>query len=161
MMGIHMNPVQLTMRRFLLPAARAAGALDFWPPLPGVSRPYVFNGFRDNVLTSNREMFDWYRQILIDHPRLQMGMPTMRWIDEALKEIAWIKAQGLIPCPSLMLLGTREQVVEPKSTHNHAAELGAELVEIEGARHDLLDEAEPMYGAVWAAIDGFLKRCNL
>ena len=38
------------------------------------------------------------------------------------------------------------------------ASLGAELVEIEDARHELLLEAEPMRTQVWAAIDRFLAQ---
>lgn len=161
MMGILMTPVQAQMRRFLLPMARAAGALDLWPPLPGRAQPYVFQGFEGNVLTSNREMFEWYIEILRDHPRLQVALPTMRWVDEALREIAWLRRQGPLDCPSLVLVGTCEAVVDPQAARTCAVETDSRLVMIEGGRHDLLVEPEPISAQCWREIDALLDESGV
>ncbi len=55
------------------------------------------------------------------------------------------------------MLGSREEVVDPALVRAIAARLKVELVEIEGARHEVLIEAEPMRTQVWAAIDRFLE----
>jgi alpha-beta hydrolase superfamily lysophospholipase len=60
-------------------------------------------------------------------------------------------------CPVLCLVGTAERVVDVAAIRRGAARIGARLAEIEGARHLLLAEAEPMRGAAWAAIDAFLE----
>ncbi len=49
-----------------------------------------------------------------------------------------------------------ERVVDVAAIRRGAARIGARLAEIEGARHLLLAEAEPMRAAAWAAIDDFL-----
>jgi alpha-beta hydrolase superfamily lysophospholipase len=53
-------------------------------------------------------------------------------------------------------MGSREAVVDQAAVRAGAARLGLELVLIEGGRHEVLIEAEPMRSRAWAAIDRFL-----
>ena len=108
------------------------------------------------MLTGDRAVFDWLVAALRRDPALQLAMPTLGWMGAAFAEIAWLARQGPLDCPGLCLLGSREQVVDPAAARAGAGRPGAELVEIEGARHEVLIEAEPMRGQAWAAIDRFL-----
>lgn len=157
MLGIVMGRFTRYLSRVVLPVARRTGRTGHWPPLPRMARPYAFAGFRDNLLTGDREMFDWLAATLRAHRELQLAMPTLGWVAEAMSEMAWLGRQGQLECPALCLLGSRERIVIPKAVRAGAARTGARLEEIAGARHDLLMEAPPIRARVWQAIDRFLS----
>ncbi len=161
MLGIAMGRVQRALCRLLLPLARALGRDEAWPPLPGRGTPYVFSDFADNVLTEDRVQFDWMAEALRRDPSLQLGMPTLGWLDAALAEIAWLKRQGPLSVPGLCLLGSDESVVDPAAVRRGAVRLGLELAEIPGARHELMVAAEPARAVVWERVDRFLEAQRL
>jgi lysophospholipase len=157
MLGIAMPSLMQPVSAATLWIARKLGKMAAWPPFGPVDQPYVFTGFEGNVLTGDPVLFDWMAAALRRNPALQLAQPTLGWMDAAFTEMTWLARQGRLACPGLCLLGSREAVVDPKAARAGAARLGAELVEIEGARHEVLIEAEPMRGQVWAAIDRFLE----
>lgn len=136
--------------------ARLAGRLDGWPPFGRVNLPYVFEGFDNNVLTSDREMFDWMVAVLRAEPRLQLAMPTLNWMAEAARECRLIRRYGPLGRPGLCLLGSAEAVVSPQAIRAAIARLDAELVEIGGARHEIFIERTDLREKAWSAIDRFL-----
>jgi lysophospholipase len=158
MMGIVLAPWLRPVRGLTLAIARGAGQLESWPPFGRMDRPYIFSGFEGNVLTSDRELFDWMAAAIRQAPELQLAMPTLGWMDAAYREMDWLAGQGPPGCPTLWLVGSEERVVEPAAVHRAAARTGGQLAEIAGARHELLAEAEPMRGRAWEAIDRFLER---
>jgi lysophospholipase len=85
-----------------------------------------------------------------------LASPTLGWFSQSFAEMAWLARQGPLDCPALCLLGGRERVVDPAAVRAAAARLGAGLVEIDGAQHEILIEAEPMRAKAWSAIDRFL-----
>ena len=157
MFGIVMTRWQRLLARLLVPLAVALGQAERWPPLPGAAEPYVFSGFEDNLLTGDRPAFDWMVEALRREPMLRLGMPTFGWLKAAGDEIAWLARQGPLGLPGLCLLGGEEAVVEPEAVRSGAARLGLDLVEIPGARHELLVAAAPARRRLWEAIDRFLE----
>ena len=158
MLGIAMHPILRPVSAVTLWIARRLGKMAAWPPFGPVDAPYVFTDFEDNVLTGDQMMFDWMAAALRRNPALQLAHPTLGWMDAAFSEMIWLDRNGRLGCPGLCLLGSREAVVDPRAVRAGAGRIGAELVEIEAARHELLIEAEPMRGQAWAAIDWFLER---
>jgi lysophospholipase len=156
MLGIAMGALGKIASAATLPVARVLGLMERWPPF-APKEPYVFSGYEGNLLTGDRAVFDWIAAALRRNPALQLASPTMGWIDAALSEAKFLERQGSLRCPGLCLLGTREQVVDAAAIRRGAPRLGARLVEIEGARHEVLIEAKPMRGQAWEAIDGFLE----
>ncbi|HUF86683.1 MAG TPA: alpha/beta hydrolase [Thermohalobaculum sp.] len=161
MLGIAMSKGQRLLCRLLLPLARALGRPDIWPPLAGAAAPYVLSGFEGNVLTDDRARFAWMVEALRRDPALGLGMPTLGWFDAALAEADWIARHGPLEVPGLCLLGSDEAVVGPAAVRAGAPRLGLELVEIAGARHELLISSEPVRRATWEAIDRFLAARGL
>lgn len=161
MLGIVMGRWHRLLSRVVLPLARRTGRSERWPPLPRVAQPYAFSGFEGNVLTGDRESFEWLAATLRRHRELQIAMPTLGWLAEAMAEMAWLGRQGRLGCPSLCLLGTREAVVTPEAVRRGAARIGARLDEIAGAQHDLLMEAAPIRAELWRTIDRFLAERGL
>lgn len=156
MLGIELGLLGRLASAATLPVARLLGKMDRWPPF-APKKPYVFSGFKDNVLTGDQAVFDWMAAALRRDPALQLASPTMGWLSAALDETSWLTRQGPLDCPALCLLGSREQVVDAAAIRTGAPRLGAELIGIEGARHEVLIEAEPMRGQAWSGIDRFLE----
>lgn len=157
MLGIHMPAALKIAGSVTTGFARLFGQLDKRPPFGDVDTPYVFEGFDGNVLTSDREVFDWMVAALKAEPRLQLAMPSMRWIDESMKEMGWIARQGSVEPPISILLGTKEKVVDFDEVDVAAKRLGCHIHKIPDARHEVLIESPPMRAQAWAAIDGFLE----
>lgn len=147
--------------RVTILVARLAGRLENWPPLGEVDAPYVFSGFEGNVLTSDRAVFDWMVEVLHAEPGLQLAMPTLGWMAEAVEECRMIESHGPLGLPGLCLLGSEEAVVSPAAVREGAARLGCELVEIEDARHEILIERAELRAKAWTAIDRFLDTRGL
>ncbi len=160
MLGIKLGICGRLAADVLLPPAKALGLLERWPPF-APKTPYVFEGYRKNVLTGDQAMFDWMADALREDPRLQLAAPTMGWMRAALDEGAHLARQGPLACPALMLLGNKEAVVDPAAIRAGAPRLGAELVEIDGARHEVLIETQSLRDQAWAAIDGLLGRARV
>ncbi|MEM7507066.1 MAG: alpha/beta hydrolase [Pseudomonadota bacterium] len=158
MLGLKMSAAVRFAGYVTTKVAAAFGQLDKRPPFGEVDRPYVFEGFDGNVLTSDRAVFDWMVAALTAEPRLQLAMPSLRWFDEANKAMAWLQRQGPLGIPCQFLRGSLEGVVDPGAIRQAADLYKAELVEIAGAQHEVLIESAPMREAAWAAIDRFLEQ---
>ncbi|MHA1529002.1 MAG: alpha/beta fold hydrolase [Alphaproteobacteria bacterium] len=156
MLGINLRPSRRILSPITLRLARPLGKLESWPPFEVVDEPQVFTGFAGNTLTGDEEVFEWMVAALRRDPALQLGLPTLGWLSAAFVEMAWLALQGPLDCPGLCLLGSREEVVDPALVRTISVRLKLDLVEIEGARHEVLLEAEPMRAQAWAAIDRFL-----
>jgi lysophospholipase len=157
MLGIAMPWIARAAARLTIGIARLAGRLERWPPFGDVAGAYPLTADpADNLLTGDREVFAWLALALRTDPRLQTGMPTIAWFSAAEREMRRIAEQGQLPMPSLCLLGGAEAVVDPKAVRAGASRLGVDLVDIPGARHEVLIEAAPLRAQAWAAIDRFL-----
>jgi lysophospholipase len=156
MLGINLRPSRRLLSPITLRLARPLGKLESWPPFEVVDEPQVFTGFAGNTLTGDEALFEWTAAALKREPALQLGLPTLGWLSAAFVEMAWLALQGPLECPGLCLLGSREAVVDPALVRAIAGRLKMKLVEIEGARHEVLFETEAMRAEAWTAIDRFL-----
>ena len=137
------------------------GRLDRWPPFGVMHVPYVFSDFEDNLLTSDRAVYEWMADALRREPDLQLAMPTIGWVGAATEECRFIAGAGLLGLPALCLVGGHERVVDVDAIRSGAGRLGAELVEIADGRHELLIERPEVRARAWTAIDAFLDRNGL
>lgn len=158
MLGLKMSGAMKFAGYVTTKVASLLGRLDQRPPFGDADTPYVFEGFEGNVLTSDRAVFDWMVAALKAEPRLQLAMPSLRWFDEANKAMDWLQRQGPLDIPSQFIRGLEEGVVDAEAIRRSAQLFGADLVEIEGAQHEVLIESGPMRAAAWTAIDRFLQQ---
>ncbi|MEM9229942.1 MAG: alpha/beta hydrolase [Pseudomonadota bacterium] len=113
--------------------------------------------FALNPLTSDRENYDRLIHHLKTHPELGLGGPSMRWVRAALRQAKHLRRLDPPSLPILTLLGTRELVVATEAIKQHSArQPNARLVEISGARHEILIETPERQAQAWEEIDGFL-----
>ena len=108
---------------------------------PGTtSESYVLvEPFETNMLTNDREMY----QYLIDQTRAQPGFglagPSLRWLFTSLVETRALARMASPDLPCLTLMGSDEEIVDiPAITSRMARWPGSRFEIIEGGKHELL-----------------------
>jgi lysophospholipase len=142
--------------RTVIAAAGLLGLAERWPPLMRGHIPFVLRPFEDNLLTQDRLYWDWMADVARTQPALTVGLPTFGWLAAAARAMDELRLSPPPRCPVLCVVGSAERVVSLPAIRTGAARIGATLAEVEGARHLLLAEAEPMRRQAWSAIDAFL-----
>ncbi|PYE85823.1 alpha/beta hydrolase [Pseudoroseicyclus aestuarii] len=153
MWGIHMTGGMRILARALSASARAAR--QHHRPVPGLEAgSYVETApVQSNMLTTDPQAFAAMQGQLAAHPELALGSPTLAWLGGALAEG---RALARIPPPALpcvTVLGGAETIVDPAAIRRRMARWpGGRLVEIPGARHEVLMEAPALRAQAMEAI---------
>src|SRR5690606_5663447 len=113
-----------------------------------------------NVVTSDERRFARNTGILTAHPELGLGWPTARWLDEVLRTMTRVTRQEhltRIRIPTLLLCPTADALV-PRVAIDALARVfrAGRLIEIDGARHELFQEADRYRAQAMAAIEAFI-----
>ena len=126
---------------------------------PGTGRiPDRQRPFEANPLTSCARRFAadlaW-----IDRPGLVVGGATWGWLRAAAASVAEMRRPrfaGRVTTPVLMVLAGMDALVDNAAARRLAARLpNATVVEIAGARHELLREHDSHQARLWQAFDAF------
>ncbi len=97
--------------------------------------------FPGNRLTRDRAEWDLMRAQLLTHPELQVGGPTMHWLEIALAECAALRALPPPAVPALVAWGGMERTADRFAMAALAARWpGAQARVYPGARHEVLME---------------------
>lgn len=138
MWGIGLTPLQKLLVRFVSPVFHALGLQNLRAPGTKAETYMVWHGFPDNLLTSDREMFDYMTDQVIAKPDLGLGGPSSHWVTEALHENDWMQAQKFPGCPVVTFLGGDEKIVNTQAVRDLVARWpSCELIEVPGARHEI------------------------
>ncbi|GIX16343.1 MAG: lysophospholipase [Rhodothalassiaceae bacterium] len=104
-------------------------------------------------------------EMIARNPALAVGGVTWGWLAAACRAMADLHRaaeMGGLSRPALFVLAGGERVVDNAAARRLARRLpAAEVVEIAGARHEILQEAAPFRAAFWRAVDAFLARHDL
>jgi len=124
----------------------------------GRPRPYLLSqAFEGNVLTSDPEEYTRLLHQIAKVPELGLGDASIGWVRAALRETAALRAADQPDTPILTILGSAEVVVSPWAIRTLSArQPNARLVELPGAKHEVLIEAPALQAQAWAAIGDFL-----
>ena len=137
-----------TLRRIAYSIAKSAVSVGF-------SKRYVLGTNRKNYLhfanpdknflTSDGEMFRFLKSQIETRSELSLGGPSYGWFSAAIGECQELMQMEPPSHPVLILLGTGERVVDPKAIRIlHGKWTSSELVNIQGARHELMMETIPI-----------------
>ncbi len=141
MWGIHMSDVLRPVAWSLSWSSRHIGMDHLYAPgtLP---EPYVLTEpFETNRLTGDRDMYQYMIDQTRAYPALGLGGPSLRWLNEALKECRALSRMASPDYPCLTFLGTDEDIVNPARVHSRMGVWpGAQFEIIDGARHEVLME---------------------
>ncbi|MDG1862090.1 MAG: alpha/beta hydrolase [Yoonia sp.] len=115
--------------------------------------------FAENTLTSDRDMFDFMRGQLDAHPELELGGPSLRWLNESLHEMRRLKEATSPELPCLTFLGTNEAIVDPAAIRSRMGNwpMGA-LQLLTAGRHEVMMETPVMRTEVFDAMTEYFDR---
>ncbi len=116
--------------------------------------------FAENVLTSDPKRFSRNRGIVETNPELELGPPTFRWLHECLKAIGRVRSSAhltRIHVPTIILAPTADQVASYLVMEDVARRFRAcRLVVIDGAQHELFQEADRYRAQAMAVVKAFI-----
>lgn len=157
MMGVR------TGRRSAALVRRVAYAMMFAARGGGLALPAydpLHDAFEANMLTHDRARFERGQALIAAEPQLRLGGPTWSWLAFAFALAAQLARPGgpeRLARPLLVLTAGDERLCVNVAAEAFAARARhAWLVEIEGARHELLMETDPLRALAWARIDAFV-----
>lgn len=143
MWGIRIPPLLQPLASFLSRYGGLLGVSNKVAPTLSVQSYVLTAPYEDNSLTSDPEMFDFIRMQVATYPGLALGGPTVNWLAEAMNECRDLAARASPDLPCLTCLGAEEQIVHKDAIRDRMARWpGGELLEIPGARHEVLLERE-------------------
>ncbi|MEC3859945.1 alpha/beta hydrolase [Mesobacterium sp. TK19101] len=97
--------------------------------------------FEGNTLTTDREMFEYMRAQVLAEPSLQLGGPSLRWLNEALADCRTLAGRASPDLPCLTFVGSNERIVDTDRIRDRMAHWpGGRLELIAGGEHEVLME---------------------
>ena len=116
--------------------------------------------FEQNPVTSDRERYLRSRMVLESAPALGLGSPTIGWLRAALRSIAKIRAPDYplrVELPLLLFAAGADSIVSTQAVEEFGLRLkvGTHVL-IPQAKHEILQEADPIRGHFWAVFDEYL-----
>jgi lysophospholipase len=116
--------------------------------------------FEGNVLTSDAKRFRRNAAICEDHPELALGSPSVAWINAACKAAAAATDSeylATINIPTLFVAAGADRVVSTHAIEDCARRMrSGSLLTIDGARHEILQEADVYREQMLAATKAFM-----
>lgn len=126
----------------------------------GGPRPNGGYPFEGNKLTSDPARFARNTALYDAAPQLAMGGPTVAWVRAALMASEQVRDPDFmarIQVPVLFVAAGADQVVSTPAIEDYARRLrSGSLVTIDGARHEILQEADIYREQFFAAFDAFI-----
>ncbi|MFN3826025.1 MAG: alpha/beta fold hydrolase [Micavibrio sp.] len=118
-----------------------------------------------NIFSSDPARDSVHNSWCLQNPALQVGSPTFRWLHEAEKSCAYLRQPQIlenIKTPVLIALATQDKLIDNQAARKAARLLpNAHLIEIEGARHEILMESDAMRNHFLQAFEDLLTRTQV
>lgn len=116
--------------------------------------------FDDNIVTSDPDRFARNQTIYQEHPELGLGATTVGWVNAAAKASAHVHERDFLRShriPTLLIAAGADTLVSTPAIEAYARLLrGTSLLTIDGAKHEILQEADRYRDQFWAAFDSFI-----
>jgi lysophospholipase len=134
----------------------------------GLGRIYMGNGprpreatpFAGNVLTTDLERYRRNTRLYETYPQLALGGPTVGWIRAACRASQNVRDPDFmnrIQVPILFIAAGADQVVSTRAIETYAQRLkSGSQITIDGARHEVWQEADIYREQLLAAFDAFI-----
>ncbi len=107
-----------------------------------------------------------FRQLYQAQPQLQLGGVSSRWLQQSLLAIKALQQGVTLTLPQLILQATEDPVVDNQMQQLYQqkhSEQGqpCELVQIQGALHEIIFETDPLRNQFFAALNRFVLQLGL
>lgn len=126
---------------------------------PGVETKWKRENWKKSVVTQDRERHARNSGLVQEDERLQLAGPSIGWVAaaaEATEAFTQPRAFAHVKIPVLVFTAGKEVLVDNKQTAVVAKSIpGAEVVNIPGAKHEILMELDQHREQFWATFDRF------
>ena len=124
---------------------------------PSVEHKWKREAFKKNPVTHDRERHARCQGLIAEEPRLALAGPTNGWVAAAADTTESFKQAGAfahLRIPILVVTASQEVLVD-NASHDAVVEQlpEAKHITIEGAKHEILMELDPLRAQFWAAFD--------
>ena len=141
MWGIQLSPWLRPVAWVLTTLAPPLGQGARYAPTTGPTSYLVQSPFEDNMLTRDRDMWDYMRAQVVAVPGLALGGPSMAWLGAALRECRAMAALPAPDVPAICAMGPTERVIDLPAVHRRMAGWArGELDLYPGAEHEIMME---------------------
>ena len=128
----------------------------------GGPRPRRVPDFLTNVLTTDPRRHERNARIVLENPFLALGGPTVAWVSAALWAMRRADSSrhlASVAVPSLVVAAGDDVVVSNLAMERMVARMrNANMVTVDGARHELLQEGDRYRAQALGAIKAFAAR---
>ncbi|MBS0384606.1 MAG: alpha/beta hydrolase [Proteobacteria bacterium] len=129
---------------------------------PSVEHKWKREPFKKNPVTHDKERHARTQGLIAEEPRLALAGPTNGWVSAAADTTEGFTQPGAfasIKIPVLVATAGREVLVDNASHDAVVAQLpNARHITIEGAKHEILMELDPLRAQFWAAFDELVNQ---
>jgi lysophospholipase len=129
---------------------------------PSVEKKWKRENFKKNPVTHDKARHDRCQGLISEEPRLALAGPTIGWVAAASDATEAFLTPGSLAhvrIPILIATAGEEQLVDNPSHDAVTAELpDATHITIEGSKHEILMEVDPIRAQFWAAFDQLVER---
>jgi lysophospholipase len=109
--------------------------------------------FANNKFTHDERRFDRYSRMLAKCPDLALGAATLDWLNSAFSALAELRKRDKAPVPVVILSAADDTIVDNAEQAAAKKRLGAHLITVPGARHEILIEKGPCRVIFWREFD--------
>ncbi len=159
MIGIYLHFLPEPVARALVKGAQVIGAESGYAPFQ-TRYSEAARHRQMTVLTSDPDRFEDELAACRANPDLALGGVTYGWLGAAFKSIARLRSPGFaeaITTRTLIVLAGCDRVVDNRLARRFYDRLpNAHLLEIAGARHEILKERDDLRQQFFAAFDRFM-----
>lgn len=127
----------------------------------GGSECYVMRTpFTENKLTSDYDMYSYYRSITEELPEQRIAGPSFGWVYHTMHETGALKYEPAPNIPCLVLYGAEDQLVSHSAIEAKMARWPRSTTKkIKGARHDILYEKPEIRSKAICDISTHFSKC--
>lgn len=126
------------------------------PPYFAKGGPYWERPFAGNHISHSAIRYQLFRAVMAANPQAQLGDPTLAWVARSFRAAATALAGApRIRTPLLVLEAGDDLLIDGPSIRRFSQRAGAHYLQIAGARHELLFEADPLRQPALSAILDF------
>lgn len=141
MWGIQMSSLERPFGLALAYGGTKLGFGDHIAPNTGPQNYVLTQGFENNTLTTDPDMYKMMQDQLAAHPDIALGGPSLNWLREALSETSHLADRSSPDIPCLTFLGTNERIVDTQRINDRMEIWPRGALEmIAGGEHEVLME---------------------
>lgn len=129
---------------------------------PSVEKKWKRENFKKNPVTHDKARHDRCQGLIAEEPRLALAGPTIGWVAAASDATEAFRQGGALAhvrIPVLIATAGEEQLVDNAAHDAVTHELpDVRHITVEGAKHEILMEVDPIRNQFWEAFDQLVER---